>query len=296
MTIYFHCGAHKTASQFVREFFCTNQALFNVHSINLHIDKFRGRKKVTAEEIIDLAEQDRQNDFQHTVISEDANIIGLMPGLFTAKKPNFFSHESIAKFCQLISAVHQKYQTKFLLCVRRQDTYIESCYKFRKARGAKYSFESFLDTIQKIDLSWFEVINTVAEHIGQQNCIATPYELLKRSQYEFISTFLRPILTIEPSKVLLPPPKNLGASELAMAVISYFDREFPEIPGKHRKQIISTIEKYQSKNRDKSSLLSDLERKNILRKYAASNRQLFANFTSFIPLDYYHNKLPPASD
>ena len=293
MTIYIHCGAHKTASQFTKEFLRTNRELFNLNGIGIHLDKFYARKEVSATKIIELVEQNLQNNYQHTVISEDANVIGLMPGIFTAKKQNFFDPKSIMKFSNAIDQVHQKYEIKFLMCVRQQDSYIESCYKFRKAHGATYSFEYFMDKSHEINFSWFNIIDTVAQHIGQKNCIVTPYELLKKSQSEFISTFLKPILEIDCLQVVFPHPRNLGASELLMSVINYFDQEFSEIPVQHRQKILSIIRQYKSSRSSKISksskisLLSDLDRRNILDKYALDNQKLFAKYIPVLPTNYY---------
>ena len=152
MTIYLHCGGHKTASSFMKMFLRKNQELFAEQKIAIHLDRFRDRD-ISASDIIELAEQDYQNNYQQIIISEDANIIGLMPGIFRANDRNFFHPNSILKFANLISKVNEKYPTKFLLCVRQQDSYLESCYKFRKINGAKYSLDEFLKQVEEFDIS-----------------------------------------------------------------------------------------------------------------------------------------------
>ena len=286
MTIYLHCGGHKTASSFMKTFLRKNKALFESQRIAIHLDVFRDRE-ITAEDVIKLVERDYQNNYQKIVISEDANIIGLMPGIFQPSDRGFFNTNSILKFSNLIAKVNQKYPTKFLLCVRRQDTYLESCYKFRKSYGAKYSLEYFLGKAREINLSWYDVVNSVAIHIGQENCFITPYELLKKSQAEFIATFFESILAIDLDKVIIPPPNNQGASELIMAIINYLDRDFPDIPVKHRKEILSIIRKNQAKNTTKASLLSETSKSKILHEYATSNHKLFAAYIPNFPENYY---------
>ncbi|MCC0177243.1 hypothetical protein I4641_09665 [Waterburya agarophytonicola K14] len=286
MTIYLHCGGHKTASSFMKMFLRKNKALFEAQRIAIHLDEFRDRE-VTPEDIIKLAEQDYQNDYQQIIISEDANIIGLMPGIFQPGDRGFFNTNSILKFSNLIARVNQKYSTKFLLCVRRQDSYLESCYKFRKTHGAKYSWEYFLDKVQKTNISWYDVVNAVAGYIGKENCMITPYELLKKSQQEFITTFFRSIISIDSERVIIPPPNNQGASELIIETIDYFDRNFSEIPAKHRKEILSIIKKYQVKSASKTSLLSEKSKDEILKKYADSNQKLFSNYIFYLPTNYY---------
>ena len=286
MTIYLHCGGHKTASSFMKIFLRENRALFEAQKIAVHLDNFRDRQ-VTAEEIISLAQQDYQNNYQQIIISEDANIIGLMPGIFQAGDRNFFSTNSILSFANLIARVNQKFPTKFLLCVRRQDTYLESCYKFRKTHGAKYSLENFLSKVEKINVSWYDLVNAVASYIGKENCLVTPYELLKKSQPEFISIFFRSIAKIDSRQAIVPPPNNQGASELMMATIDYFDNNFPEIPNNHKKEILAIIKKHQAKNAIKSSLLSEKNKNKILQKYAVGNQKLFSNYIQYLPNNYY---------
>ena len=286
MTIYLHCGGHKTASSFMKMFLRKNKALFEAQKIAVHLDNFRDRE-VTAEDIIKLAKKDYQNNYQQIIISEDANIIGLMPGIFQVGDRNFFNTNSILKFANLIARVNQQFPTKFLLCVRRQDTYLESCYKFRKTHGAKYSLERFLNKVEKINVSWYDLVNAVASYIGKENCLVTPYELLKKSQSEFISTFFSKITQIDLKQVIVPPPNNQGASELMMATIDYFDNKFTEIPNKHRQEILAIIKKHQAKNAIKSSLLSAKDKNKILQKYATSNQKLFSNYIQYLPADYY---------
>ena len=271
----------------MKMFLRKNKALFEAQKVAVHLDEFRDRE-VTPEDIINLAKSDYQNNYQQIIISEDANIIGLMPGIFGSSDRNFFNTNCILKFANLIAGVNQKYSTKFLLCVRRQDTYLESCYKFRKTHGAKYSLEYFIEKVAKIDVSWYDLVNAVASYIGEENCLITPYELLKKSQPEFIATFFRSITTINLEQAIIPPPNNQGASELVMAAIDYFDRKFPEIPDNHRKEILSIIKKNQAKKATKSSLLSEKSKNEILQKYAASNRKLFSNYVRYLPEDYYN--------
>ncbi len=286
MTIYLHCGGHKTASSFMKMFLRKNQALFESQRIAVHLDRFRERQ-VTPEEIVELARQDYQNNYRQILISEDANIIGLMPGIFTASDRNFFNSNSILQFSNLIARVNQTYPTKFLLCVRRQDTYLESCYKFRKTHGAKYSLEHFLQKVEEINVSWYDIINAVASYIGRENCLITPYELLTRSQEEFIATFFKSILPIQPEQVIIPPPNNQGASKLMMTMIDYLDTEFPDIPDEHRAKIISIVKQHQSKNKTKASLLSETKQAEILQKYALSNQKLFSDYIPYLPANYY---------
>ncbi len=271
----------------MKMFLRKNKALFEAQKIAVHLDEFRDRE-VSAEDIIELAKKDYQNNYQQIIFSEDANIIGLMPGIFQVGDRNFFNTNSILKFANLIARVNQQYTTKFLLCVRRQDTYLESCYKFRKTHGAKYSLEHFLNKVEKINLSWYDLVNAVASYIGKENCLITPYELLKSSQTEFITTFFRTVTKINLKNAIIPPPNNQGASELMIATIDYFDNNFRDIPAKHRKEILAIIKKHQTKNNSKTSLLPEANQSEILQKYAISNQKLFSNYISYLPENYYN--------
>ena len=286
MTIYLHCGGHKTASSFMKMFLRKNKALFEAQKIAVHLDEFRDRE-ITSEDIIELARQDYQKKYQQIIISEDANIIGLMPGIFYSGSGSFFNTNSILKFANSVARVNQKYSIKFLLCVRRQDTYLESCYKFRKTHGAKYSLEHFLNKVEKINISWYDLVNAVASYIGKENCIVTPYELLKSSQQDFITTFFKSILPIKPENVIIPPPSNQGASKLMMAMINYLDRDFAAIPTDKRKEILAIIKKHQVKDTAKVSLFTAKNKNEILRKYSSSNQKLFSQYIQYLPSTYY---------
>lgn len=286
MTIYLHCGGHKTASSFMKMFLRKNQALFESQKIAVHLDEFRDRA-ATAEDIIELAKKDYQNNYQQVIISEDANIIGLMPGIFHSSDRNFFNTNSILKFANLIAKVKQKYTVKFLLCVRRQDTYLESCYKFRKTHGAKYSLEYFLNKVQGINISWYDVVKAVASYIGTENCIVTPYEMLRKSQQEFIEIFFESILSINLEEMIIPPPNNQGASELMIEMIDYLDHNLPNIPQDNYQKIISIIKKHQAKSLTSTSLFSEQNKNEILQKYKSSNQKLFSNYIPYLPSNYY---------
>ena len=290
MTIYLHCGGHKTASSFMKMFLRKNKELFQAQGIAVHLDEFRDRE-IVAQDIIELAEEDYRNNYQQIIISEDANIIGLMPGIFVASDRNFFHPDSILKFANLVTEISQVYPIRFLLCIRRQDSYLESCYKFRKTHGAKYSLGEFLIKAAEINISWYEIVEAVANRIGKENCIITPYELLKQSQTKFIDLFFRSINNLDLAKAIIPPPSNKGASELMMAVIDYFSDCFDDIPPKHRQELIAIIKKHETKNSNRASLFSDINRSEILQKYADDNQKLFSNYIPYLSSNYYSLEL-----
>lgn len=289
MTIYLHCGAHKTASTFIKTLLRKNKALLESQRISIHLDRFRDRE-VTVEEVLQLVQHDYQNNYKKIIISEDANIIGLMPGIFEAERQSFFHPSSVSQFTNIVDKLQQEHALKLLLCVRRQDTYLESCYKFRKVYGAKYSWEEFLNKVEKINISWLYVVDTIANHIGKENCIVIPYELLKSSQSEFMKAFFENIIPVTPNSIEIPQPNNIGASKLMMNIIDYFNSDFKNIPVVHRKKIISIIKQHETNRADKVKFINEEQRKIILDKYADDNQQLFQNYIQYLPSDYYfHN-------
>lgn len=286
MTIYLHCGAHKTASTFIKTLLRKNKALFESQRISIHLDRFRDRE-VTVEEVLQLVQQDYQNNYQKIIISEDANIVGLMPGIFNAERQSFFHPSSVSKFANIVAKLQEEYDLKLLLCVRRQDTYLESCYKFRKVYGAKYSWEDFLEKVEAMNISWLYVVDTIADRIGKENCIVIPYELLKKSQSEFMKAFFESILPVAPDKIEIPQPNNLGASKLLMNIVDYLNSDFKDIPVVHRRKIISIIKQHETNRADKVKFINEEQRKTILDKYADDNQQLFHKYIQYLQSDYY---------
>ena len=287
MTIYLHCGAHKTASTFMQSTVDKNRDVFNSQLVNVRTDEFRN-KDVSAQEIISICEQDYANNYHKILFSEDACVIGLMLGFFKNPERGFFHKNAVLKFSETIAKVKEKYSVKFLLCVRRQDTYIESCYKFRKKRGAKYSFDEFFSKTQEINISWFDVIDTIAKAIGEENCHIIPYELLRQSQDKFMSVYFNSIGDIPLEELSIPQPTNQSPSDLSIIVMNYLDNECGNIPVRHRREIVSIIEKHQKSNKKQNNaLLTDELREQILQKYAESNQKMFAKYIRYMPANFY---------
>lgn len=294
MTIYIHCGAHKTASTFLQRWLKVNRNVLEKRLVSFHIKPFLDLPVFTAKDIINICQKDYYNKWQKIILS-DENFIGAMPGIVNKHENNFFTEKSISRFSCIVQEIKNKFPCKILLYVRRQDSYLESCYRFRKKMGAKYNFNQFLELTSTLNISWYNIADQLANQVGKDNCIVIPYETIKISQKEFLLFFCEHLLNLSQEEDMkIPQPTNTSLSDLSMDIIDYLDNQLPNITKNQKLDIISIIENHQNKDKKrckKISLFSEKQRNQIIDKYLNDNRKLFAKFINNFPDNFYESEI-----
>ncbi len=86
------------------------------------------------------------------------------------------AENSCAANCKLITYLTEGFETKIVMLVRRQDTFIESLYNQLLKRQETRAFSDFLDDVPLANLDWAAVADTYAEQFGKENVTVLPFE------------------------------------------------------------------------------------------------------------------------
>jgi hypothetical protein len=166
-------------------------------------------------------------------------------------------------------------QVTVLLIVRRQDTFIESCYAQQIKEGRCLSFEEFYYPVSVNRLSWLKIADAFAQQFGQQSVKVMPFEAIYTEPEEFASNALSLLLgrptsaDIKPSSYRNPSISAKGI-ELARAVYPLLDNHIDR-----RKVQKFLFSQFSSATHGKANLLSDDDRSEILQAIASDNEKLF---------------------
>lgn len=87
-----------------------------------------------------------------------------------------YTHSKLV--AESLGEIFQVYQTKVIMLIRKQDTFIESCYLQQIKEGRFLSFDEFTNGIDVAKISWIDVVNDLAEIFGK-SLLVIPFEAIK---------------------------------------------------------------------------------------------------------------------
>lgn len=302
MKIFVHVGAHKTATTFLQNNMRSNVAAVENEGV-LFVDKksesaakifkkynalLAARKKRNIGELSNTLAQlikpalDRR-DYQCIFISEE-NLLGQM----LSARHGFYPDAAAA--AEAINGLNQYGEVNIILTVRRQDTYIESCYSFRKIRENSNSTASIYDFISKIDLnslSWQPIVQSFIDVFSKEKCKFLPYELIKEDAAKFAADIFADF--IDPSVLSInTKPSNARISNKGLRILNLLDNSSINITEKERYDLGQAIHQvFRDASYKRSPFMHEYFREEIIKKYEKDNLELFNQYMPSInPLMY----------
>ena len=200
MTTFIHIGAPKTATTYIQAFLDVNRERLEKLGTGVvlpkqirestcykyHVSKHMGFKRnVTLEEAIDNFNK-HTSGFPNVIISEEGLTHDLMPSPKT--KGAFGGVRAAAESLAELSSGN----ATIVLSIRRQDSYITSCYKHKikwQGQGLTYP-EYFFNGVDVFGLSWKSVIDEF-ERCFPGRVKVVPFELIKVDARRYLDYFLK---------------------------------------------------------------------------------------------------------
>ncbi|MEG3081838.1 hypothetical protein R3F64_18450 [Halomonas sp. 5021] len=193
--VYVHVGAHKTASTTIQENIRNNREFFErEHGISFLMSK-EIAKSDFAHHFRSIAQRGREltrEKYHKSIQVAKASIEELIEA--TPTDDVFISWEGILGHCSLdeyggiythsdlvaksLGLIFEKYPTRVIMLIRKQDSFIESCYLQQVKEGEFLSFDEFVDKIDLEKISWKKVIDDFSENFGN-NFLVAPFESIK---------------------------------------------------------------------------------------------------------------------
>ena len=199
--VFFHLGAHKTATTYMQKLFRANKKYFASRDTTLVFKRtlskhglgqfFGWRKRIEKNPkakrpkklegyLIELASSEKKNVF----ISYE----GLLGRMELSRSRTIYpaAEQSIG----LLKSAFSEKNIKVVFCVRGYADFIESTYNWLVKNGSGKSFDQYVNAIAVDELSWKPVVNALREGFGDENVLFWKYEDYKDNYKDINSRLL----------------------------------------------------------------------------------------------------------
>ena len=271
-----HVGIHKTGTLSVQKTLRENAKLLRLQGV--YADWFECRrlaKKLRYNSPLvpaDLAEERAR--LQRLIVSNpEPNIILSKEAFFGDPMLTYRNGSVVASD---LKAILDPWPVTIVVCIRRQDTFVESLYGQYIKGGGGSMFPEFCNSIGYKDFHWAHLISCFDSIFGRENTHVRLFDDLPRKTDELVNYMFEG--TIPPTKVraLRKKPENLGYSSRAMEIARFANHLLER---KERKMLRRFVEKSFPKTQGESlDLFGSSERRALLRHYEPTNEQLFAEY------------------
>lgn len=288
---YFHVGSERCGSTFIQSFFNAPQVKDSLakFSISFDIDIYFALGRLTP--ITRLVKKTfrpiRDRHFApHKQTSAKAVFTTqeLLFGLVHEKgKPN-----RCAAMCEAIRYLTEGFDTRIVIVLRRQDTFIESLYNQLLKHGETRDFEALVGDLPLDNYRWDQVVGAYARHFGPDRVTVIPFErqvLASAGHDNFIEAVFKAIdlpMKVDigglPIKNPSLPPRVLEIQRLANSLLPLGEAEMLA------KHFVDTMPKNPGETYE---LFKADGRARLLRRYRDSNRKLFAAYLPAYDPTYY---------
>jgi len=293
--IYFHIGAHKSASTTLQVNMNKNRGYFEEE----HGLSFLSNQDITGSEFcrhfkrisskgVSLNQDEYEKSIEKARISLDGIVErasgddvfisweGILGHSALDVYGGIYTHSDlVAESLRLIS---KNYPTKILMVVRKQDSFIESCYLQQIKEGRSISFNEFVDQIDVGNISWKPVVDNFSL-LFDNNFFVVPFEIIKELG---TASFLEKVLSYVLGKnlsldgVQITSQTNASMSNYGVDIA----REvFPHLCKKNRDLVRKILFKdFSSAKFGKATFLNKFTRRLVNEKTTKDNLWLFDNY------------------
>lgn len=287
--IYFHIGAHKTASSFLATNLRVNSEALAAQGVDL---VFRQNSISTpfAKEVYDVSQGRRTagapspgavKSLRRLVGRSENDVLIANEDLVCHLRINDF-YQNVGATMRHIRAACEGFDAHVILFVRKQSDYLESVYMQTVHLGRSVKFTRFLKRSGEVDLSWLRVVDDIAAAVGDDHVVVRPFETIRTlGEDGFLRQFLRLCGVHDPESFSVASSHNRAAnrsySGLAMQIAQ---RAQPLIESKEDRKALRRFlqENFSTATHPRAELLDPEARAEIVARYAPSNRELFARY------------------
>lgn len=290
-TIHFHVGSGRCGSTLIQALF--NEAdmhqIFALNSIKYDPEIYLALGKITP--LTNFKEADwkpvrdeyfapmHDQPFDTFFVTQE-NLFGL-----NVKKGSTNTCEAS---CKAILHLSDGFDTKIVMLVRRQDTYMESRYNQLIKRQELRDFPTFLDELPLKNFDWADIADTYAEHFGKDNVTVLPFErqVLNSANIEsFLDAVLLTIGVTQKINFENVPTINPSLAPRVIEVQRLANKLLPEIEAHNLANWFeNTIPKLPD---DPHTLMTKEDRSRILDFFREPNRRLCAEYLPAYDDAYY---------
>lgn len=194
--VYVHIGAHKSASTTLQANLGLNEGLLSnkgylyisptkiaQSSLGAHfrkisrnrINEFNGFDESLAQAKLSLKQ------FMMLSANQKLNPIFSWEGILGHSALDFYHgiYTTIDLIAKSLAEIFSEYDAHFLLIIRRNDDFIESCYLQQIKECRTLAFHDFVENINPEKIFWGPVLHSLSAYLGGDRLAVVPFELIK---------------------------------------------------------------------------------------------------------------------
>ncbi|ETO94527.1 hypothetical protein [Legionella oakridgensis] len=303
--IYIHIGAHKSASTtlqanfncnkewLAKEFMCQYLDTRDIHKTSFYKLLYKSMAGVNASEHeVDIARKNFKEIIETTPCD---NLIISSEGFLgnSALDEQGGIYPSANLMLKYLREITKDYLTKIIFIIRRQDSFIQSCYLQQIKEGRNLTFDNFYKKINLDKLSWLNIVRAIEDHFGRNNMIVYPFELIKEGTRDFFNYFLSFVVPADADicDISIAECKNPSISavgvDIALKCYPFFNGKDSSLFKEFRRYI---FKRFSSSVYPKAQYLTNTDVEKILNLYATDNQVLFEQYLPSFSNDYYSYK------
>ncbi|MCG7625980.1 hypothetical protein [Epibacterium sp. Ofav1-8] len=296
MTVFVHLGAHKTGSTLLQNVLFTNRGALRRQKVVYQRGPGRhpfwhyfqdGDQAEFARRCIAMRERFQVNaaTFRHVIFSSET-VFGPsdLIGASRLYRDAPWALDALQKMLEGLDI-------QIIFYVRRQDSFIESCFLNRIQTlatsphlnhvtmirdGRLDDFQAYFAQIQPEALSWYDLVGEMVDRFGYRRVTIRPFETIERGRAAFVRCFLESFC--DPNMLDLGGGiyENRSFSAEAMA---QFLALAPETPYEELKALrLRLQEDYPTPAHARPQMLTLAQRRWLLEVHEEANRALFGEF------------------
>lgn len=286
--IYFHIGAHKTASSFLQANLAASREGLSHAGLDVilrrHVLRSPFGREVYAvsqgtHDPGSVTPEALQN-IQRLISRHQGHILITNEDMVSSLQvQDFYQH--VEKAARYILGALPDFEVHFILYIRRQPDYLESVYMQYVHLGRSLKFGQFMERAEGVDLSWLRVVNAIAAGGVPRDRIAVrPFERIReRGSDGFLREFLA-LCGVEDTDAFSAQDDtsrgrvaNRSYGELGMRIARQVN---PMLNDQERKLLRRFLqENFSTASHPRAELLTPEARQELFDRYAPSNRELF---------------------
>lgn len=295
--VYIHIGAHKSASTLIQQNMRENKVLFrekyNVDCLLVEdivdtpfVTHFRAiantEKEMSERKFFEGIERTRRCMDEIIDLSPCENILvsweGVLGHSALDRYQGIYTH--VEAVSESLKAIFKNQNCRVILVVRKQDSFIESCYLQQIKEGRTLSFQEFVESIDIHKISWCEIADAFYSDFGEDFGVV-PFESINILGAKlFLKSLFNSLLgkEIDMEELALIESANSGLSARGVDI----SREIlPHISEKNLRAMKKLIfAEFNSSRLGKASFFDSFTRALIKKANADGNRELCSRYFS----------------
>lgn len=291
--VFLHCGVEKTGSTLIQKALSRMGRLSHDHKLSVipreavqqmrffrYMERFRQENWQPDKAELKAARE----EWKGMKLRGDAALLTHEFMLGSARRSFYRNAEHCA---ETLASVFAGSAIRFIIYVKRQDRHYESLYKQLLQSGLEMDKETFLRRVNYKEMNWVEVLDRIADKVGQERMVVLPAEKIGEGPDRFIQHFLTVCGVDYRDPIPIPEDSNRSYNAKGIEIANRCNRFLDE---SERKLLRKFLMRYFTGSLGPQSHIFPAEtRLRIAQKHRRDNGVLFKKYLKKWSAYHYNN-------